>query len=126
MSRNEWDELAVAIIVVVQRLRDDHAFKCHATSALRFLLAIAPQIGFGANQQHEISRFDLVFHPALPTFRWKAVDVLVKQALQPICAQTVRYAAHKIAVQVGIVAVADENLSNLRHVSQPRVLFDKI
>ncbi len=112
---NNRDEFGVAVVMIVQRLRDHHAFESDAAPAVRIISAIALQVQRRADDQDKIRLFNLVFHPALPAFRRKPIDVLVDLAIQAIPAQIVGQIPHEFPVCIRVVAVTDENAGGWIH-----------
>ena len=110
--RHELQGLAKCI---VDRLIDNVPFPRGAFPLTpRFFTAESPMAGLRENDQHIIRHIELIHHPFLPTLYRRPIHMLIDLDIQAILAQLCGKTGDRLAMGIGIMAVADE-YANLIH-----------
>ncbi|KFB71480.1 MAG: hypothetical protein AW09_003386 [Candidatus Accumulibacter phosphatis] len=107
--RQHGDELLVAELVVVKRLRDMLRLPAHAAPAAGRCVAVeALAVLLGAHDEDPVGLFDLLAHPQPPAFLDPG-EVAVDDGIDAVVTQPVGECQHPGGMAFGFLGVADEN-----------------
>ena len=100
---------------IIDRLLDNGPFPRDTFPlASRFFTTESPIIGLRANDQHISRHIQLTHHPFRPTLFRRPIHILIDHDIQAILAQSCGKTRDRLAMGIGIMAVADE-YANLIH-----------